>query len=197
MKNVIVIGKMGVGKDTFAEFLVKNHNYTQTSIAGRLKQIAELLYPDVFATGDRNQKRSILQKLGDLLRSQNMNIFNDALIREVSVKKLSPVVISDVRYTMEYDFFVSKGFIPVRVNVDDGIRFERLFKRDGSYPTIETLNHRSENDICVATDKYFYEIDNNCNPQELEMQANEFLKAQIDGAVGIPVSSEPAMSGAY
>lgn len=197
MKNVIVIGKMGVGKDTFAEFLVKNHNYVQTSIAGRLKQIAELLYPDVFATGDRNQKRSVLQKLGDLLRSQNMNIFNDALIREISVKKISPVVISDVRYTMEYDFFVSKGFIPVRVNVDDNIRFERLFKRDGSYPTLDTLNHRSENDICVAANKYFYEVDNNGTQQDLEKQAADFFKAQVAGNLAIPVGKETVMSGAY
>lgn len=178
MNNIIIIGKMGAGKDTLAEILVKNYGYTQTSIAGRLKQIAELLYADVFATGDRNQKRVILQKLGDLLRSQNINIFNEALIREIETKKLSPVVISDVRYTMEYDFFVSRGFIPVKISIDDSVRFERLLARDGSYPSIETLNHKSENDLC-AGGRLFIEVDNNKGFAELEKNAAELMNNQI------------------
>jgi|GEM_PF-1965393 len=180
MDNIIVIGKMGAGKDTLAEILVKKYGYIQTSIAGRLKQIAELLYPDVFAAGDRNQKRLILQKLGDLLRSQNINIFNEALMREIEVKKMSPVVISDVRYSMEYDYFVSRGFIPVKISIEDGIRFERLMKRDGSYPSIEALNHKSENDICAAGGNLFIEVDNNGGIEELEKNVIELLEKKVD-----------------
>jgi len=179
MNNIIIIGKMGAGKDTLAEILVKNYGYTQTSIAGRLKQIAELLYADVFATGDRNQKRIILQKLGDLLRSQNINIFNEALVREIETKKLAPVVISDVRYSMEYDFFVSRGFIPVKISIEDSVRFERLLARDGSYPSIETLNHKSENDICAGGGHLFVEVDNNHGFAELEKNAAELIENQI------------------
>lgn len=179
MNNIIIIGKMGAGKDTLAEILVKNYGYTQTSIAGRLKQIAELLYADVFATGDRNQKRIILQKLGDLLRSQNINIFNEALVREIETKKLAPVVISDVRYSMEYDFFVSRGFIPVKISIEDSVRFERLLARDGSYPSIETLNHKSENDICAASGNLFVEVDNNHGFAELEKNTAELIENQI------------------
>ncbi len=179
MNNIIIIGKMGAGKDTLAEILVKKYSYIQTSIAGRLKQIAELLYADVFAAGDRNQKRIILQKLGDLLRSQNINIFNEALIREIQTKKLSPVVISDVRYSMEYDFFVSKGFIPVKIAIEDGIRFERLLARDGTYPSIETLNHKSENDICASGGRPFIEIDNNHDINKLEKNTAELIENKI------------------
>ncbi|HOT75515.1 MAG TPA: AAA family ATPase [Candidatus Wallbacteria bacterium] len=179
MNNIIIIGKMGAGKDTLAEILVKNYGYTQTSIAGRLKQIAELLYADVFAVGDRNQKRVILQKLGDLLRSQNINIFNEALIREIETKKMGPVVISDVRYSMEYDFFVSRGFIPVKISIDDSVRFDRLLKRDGSYPSIETLNHKSENDICASGGRLFIEIDNNGGIDALEKNVAELVENKI------------------
>jgi len=174
MKNIIVIGKMGSGKDTLAEFFVKNFNYRQISIAGRLKVIADLLYPEAFAGNDRNLKRSILQKLGDLLRSQNINILNDALFSEIKVKNLGPVVISDVRYSMEYDYFVSRGFVPVKINIDDTVRFERLFKRDGTYPSIETLNHKSENDIVLKNMK-FLEVDNNGTAADLENQAVELI----------------------
>ncbi len=179
MNNIIIIGKMGAGKDTLAEILVKNYGYTQTSIAGRLKQIAELLYADVFATGDRNQKRIILQKLGDLLRSQNINIFNEALIREIETKKMAPVVISDVRYSMEYDFFVSRGFIPVKISIEDSVRFDRLLARDGTYPSIETLNHKSENDICATGGRVFIEIDNNGEVASLEKNTAELIKNNI------------------
>ncbi|HPG59288.1 MAG TPA: AAA family ATPase [Candidatus Wallbacteria bacterium] len=179
MNNIIIIGKMGAGKDTLAEILVKNYGYTQTSIAGRLKQIAELLYADVFAVGDRNQKRVILQKLGDLLRSQNINIFNEALIREIETKKMGPVVISDVRYSMEYDFFVSRGFIPVKISIEDSVRFDRLLKRDGSYPSIETLNHKSENDICATGGRLFIEIDNNGGVDALEKNVAELVENKI------------------
>lgn len=179
MNNIIIIGKMGAGKDTLAEILVKNYRYTQTSIAGRLKQIAELLYADVFATGDRNQKRIILQKLGDLLRSQNINIFNEALIREIETKNLAPVVISDVRYSMEYDFFVSRGFIPVKISIEDSVRFERLHARDGAYPSIETLNHKSENDICAAGGRAFIEVDNNGGIACLEKNTAELIENSI------------------
>ena len=179
MNNIIIIGKMGAGKDTLAEILVKNYGYTQTSIAGRLKQIAELLYADIFATGDRNQKRIILQKLGDLLRSQNINIFNEALIREIETKKMAPVVISDVRYSMEYDFFVSRGFIPVKISIEDSVRFERLLARDGTYPSIETLNHKSENDICATGGRVFIEIDNNGDVASLEKNTAELIKNNI------------------
>jgi dephospho-CoA kinase len=179
MNNIIIIGKMGAGKDTLAEILVKNYGYTQTSIAGRLKQIAELLYADVFAAGDRNQKRMILQKLGDLLRSQNINIFNEALIREIETKKMAPVVISDIRYSMEYDFFVSRGFVPVKISIEDSVRFERLLARDGTYPSIETLNHKSENDICAAGGRVFIEIDNNHGFAALEKNTAELIENNI------------------
>ncbi|MEZ7890445.1 MAG: AAA family ATPase [Candidatus Wallbacteria bacterium] len=178
MKNIIVIGKMGSGKDTLAEFFVKNFNYRQTSIAGRLKVIADLLYPEAFAGNDRNLKRSILQKLGDLLRSQNINILNDALFSEIKVKNLAPVVISDVRYSMEYDYFVSRGFVPVKINIDDAVRFERLLKRDGTYPSIETLNHKSENDI-VLKNMNFLEVDNNGSLADLESQAIDIITNKI------------------
>jgi len=195
MRNIFIIGKMGSGKDTLAELLVKHYNFRQISIAGRLKTIAELLYADVFAGTDRNQKRAILQKLGDLLRSQNINILNDALMREIKVKNMEPVVISDVRYSMEYDYFTSQDFIPVRINIDDKVRFDRLLSRDGTYPSLETLNHKSENDICVATNRPFIEVNNNGSVEDLEKEAIELIRTRIityEKAMGMTESTVPA-----
>ncbi|HNY13746.1 MAG TPA: AAA family ATPase [Candidatus Wallbacteria bacterium] len=195
MRNIFIIGKMGSGKDTLAELLVKHFNFRQVSIAGRLKTIAELLYADVFAGNDRNQKRAILQKLGDLLRSQNINILNDALMREIKVKNMEPVVISDVRYSMEYDYFTSQDFIPVRINIDDKVRFDRLLMRDGTYPSLETLNHKSENDICVSTNRPFIEVNNNGSVEDLEKEAIELVMSRIityEKAMGMAESPIPA-----
>jgi dephospho-CoA kinase len=170
MKNVLVIGKMGSGKDTVAIILRKLYGYNHRAIAGRLKQVAKTLYPGVFNTGDKNERRRLLQHLGDVLRADNQNVFNDALHYEIETESLGPVAISDVRYRMEYDYFVEKGYVPIRIHVDDAVRFERLRLRDGINPSLETQAHKSENDLVEDRTRECIVVNNNRSFEELERQ---------------------------
>ena len=179
VKNVIVIGQMGSGKDTVADILTSIYGYHHTSIAGRLKKIARLLYPKEFSVNDRNGQRIILQQLGDLLRTRSINIFNDALFHEIETSGLSPVVISDVRYMMEFDYFTNRDFVPVRLVISDEVRMNRLYNRDGQFPSLQARMHKSENEF---SNMDCYLINNNGTFEELEQAVIEFAEKKL----GVP-----------
>jgi dephospho-CoA kinase len=177
LKNVIVIGQMGSGKDTIAETLTKVYGYHHTSIAGRLKKIASLLYPREFSVKNRNAQRIILQQLGDLLRTRSINIFNDALFHEIDTANLGPVVISDVRYMMEFEYFINRGFIPVKININEEVRMQRLFNRDGQLPSMQARMHKSENEF---DDMVCYIVNNTGDLKELEDSIIDFAEKKLD-----------------
>lgn len=176
MKNVIVIGQMGSGKDTVAEVLTRVYGYHHTSIAGRLKKIARLLYPREFATNDRNSQRIILQQLGDLLRTRSINIFNDALFHEIATLQQSPVVISDVRYYMEFEYFTQRDFQAVKINISDETRMKRLLLRDNQLPSVQARTHKSESEF-ERMDCYL--IDNNSDLADLERAVVDFAEKKL------------------
>lgn len=179
MKNVIVIGQMGSGKDTIAEVLTRLYGYNHTSIAGRLKKIARLLYPKEFAANDRNSQRIILQQLGDLLRTRSINIFNDALFHEIDTLNLSPVVISDIRYYMEFEYFTQREFVAVKINISDETRMKRLLLRDNQLPSVQARTHKSESEF-ERMDAYL--IDNNGTYEDLERAIVEFAEKKCVSA---------------
>lgn len=176
MKNVIVIGQMGSGKDTVAEVLTRLYGHHHTSIAGRLKKIARLLYPREFARNDRNSQRIILQQLGDLLRTRSINIFNDALFHEIETLNQSPVVISDVRYYMEFEYFTQREFVAVKINISDETRMKRLLLRDNQLPSVQARTHKSESEFERMN---CYLIDNNGDLADLERAVVEFAEKKL------------------
>lgn len=176
MKNCIVIGQMGSGKDTVAEVLTRIYGFHHTSIAGRLKKIARLLYPREFSRNDRNGQRIILQQLGDLLRTRSINIFNDALFHEIDTHGLAPVVISDVRYMMEFEYFTQRGFVPVKLCISEETRMNRLKSRDGQLPSLQARMHKSENEF---DNMVCYIVNNNGDVNELEQSVIEFAEKKL------------------
>ena len=39
-----IIGAIGSGKDTIADYLVKNHGFTRLSFAGKVKDVAAIVF---------------------------------------------------------------------------------------------------------------------------------------------------------
>ncbi len=174
-KDFFITGKMGAGKDTLAQMLVP-YGYVHLSIASTLKEVAAILYPEIMYFSSL-EKRKLLQKLGDHLRSFDKMIFLRAI--EYKIKKAweedKNVVISDVRLKIEYNFLKKLGFIPLKIVVDDDIRFQRLLKRDGFVPDREAQKHKTENEL-DDPDLYFEIIDNNGTFEDLKRRAKELVK---------------------
>lgn len=110
-------GYAGVGKDTVADYLVKEHGYTKVSFASYLKNYCSKEYDlPLFYFEDRELKerplsthsnlspRDILIKEGKTKREIDNNFFVNKLIYNVTPWD-NKYVISDFRYLNEYKIF--------------------------------------------------------------------------------------------
>lgn len=147
----VLIGRAGSGKDTVADHLVQHHGFVKLSFAAKLKAIAEEMFPVLW----QGSKRRLLQELGMKFREIEEGCWVDYLLRQVH--KHPKVVITDCRYENEYDICLKSGFIPVKINCDDKVRADRLYKRDGRRMTAQEQAHISEQ-LNVPCD---YHLDNN------------------------------------
>lgn len=142
--RIILLGKMGAGKDTVADYLHKEYGFTRFAFADKVKEIARDLFPDVFVAG---KPRELLQALGQKMREIQKECWTYHVMRQV--EKLSPsirVVITDCRYLNEMQIAQSYGFKPIMVECLEELRIERLIARDGSLNPA-TLRHISETEL--------------------------------------------------
>jgi dephospho-CoA kinase len=138
------IGKLGSGKSSLADYMVKNYDCSIFRCAGALKKIATEI-------GMMGKDRSLLQKLGYMIRSYDTYFFAKALIKEIGNSE--NVVVDDVRYEEEYELLKENGFIFIKLDVSEEVRCNRLSKV-GIYPTREQLNHDSESHIDNLQEDY-------------------------------------------
>lgn len=134
-------GKKRSGKDTVAEYLVKNHGFIRIGFADALKnackEIFNLSDNQLYGTEEEKERpdeywkhsaREILQKVGtELFRNELpkhlSNISNDIWIRVVDkkIKDLlaaghNKIVISDVRFENEAEYIKNSGGIIIKLN---------------------------------------------------------------------------------
>jgi hypothetical protein len=140
MKIIGVIGPIGSGKDTIAEYLIQNHGYTKLSFAARVKDVAAVAFgwPRDMLEGDTQASRVwreevdpfwqitprlALQKIGtEMFRA---NICDDFWIRivEQNVQQLKEqgvkgVVITDCRFENEIQLIKHLVGTVIRVQRD-------------------------------------------------------------------------------
>lgn len=111
MIGVTVSGLAGDGKDTLADLLVAEFGFEKDSMARDLKRIAEEQFG-----WDKNKDRAgrrLLQVLGtEAGRAYNKRIWIEMLEKRLPKPKL---VIPDVRFKNELEFFQDRGFLTVLV----------------------------------------------------------------------------------
>lgn len=115
MKLIALCGRAQVGKDTTADYLVKNYQFKKLAFADHLKQVAEL----ATWNGQKDTRgRILLQHLGDVLREYDKNIFINQLVGKIKYLDLffykptgieSRLVISDVRLPDEINALKELG----------------------------------------------------------------------------------------
>lgn len=151
MKNIVVCGKAGSGKDTVGEWLVREHGYMPVALAYELKRVARELWPDL----DWSQKqRNVLQQLGSNIRDIDPQTWIKLAWRHVEdlnngadvTQTRLPCVITDCRYLNELEFFHLKNCLILRVEASYVTRVTRLRARDG-YVDEAALQHISETQL--------------------------------------------------
>lgn len=135
-----ILGKKFYGKDTTADYLVKNYDFNKIAFADKLKEVCQLLfgfnhrqlYGDLKEEIDSNwnvSPRTVLQYLGtEVFRTDINKIMphikqnfwiNCVKTQYINMLKKDPtakLVISDVRFTNEVDMIHELGGIVIKIN---------------------------------------------------------------------------------
>lgn len=178
-KNLFLIGKAGVGKDTVAERLWIVHRLRLFALASPIKEfIGGMLDRDV-----TKADRALMIDFGQKYREWfGADVWCRLAMEDVQRRWKSddrcanarnPVVITDGRHLVEFDYFVvQRGFIPVRIVCDDETRFARLLERDGVDQRAVLAGQETELDgVEVA-----WTIDNNGTKDDLYRQVDEMMR---------------------
>lgn len=164
--NVAIVGKMGAGKSSLANFLVDVHQYTRVANAGALKTLAQMAYGPIdkgqtygvikainmgsnldYRMGEAKVSgREILQGLGQVVKEFDRDFWLKAMSRDMENKN-PPFVCDDTRFPFEAEFLRQQGWIIVKLYVPKEVRAERYERLYGRQPTQEELSHPSETEV--------------------------------------------------
>lgn len=127
MKRILLIGgRAGSGKDTVADFIINNSEYTKLSLADGLKDYVSNKYDldrellnsqegkktKMMVNGDVTDIRSILIKEGMNKRHNDINCWVRPISEKINKSLHNSFVIPDFRFPNEYEF-LSKTAGPV------------------------------------------------------------------------------------
>ena len=138
--NIAFVGKQGSGKTTLAKVLVQNHRYHRWSWADPIRQIFELAYgpighyPTMKATKYevRVNGRLVTRTGGELLQLIGTEAMRDQVDEDFWIKaalrrmSLPRLVNDDTRFVNESDALRQRGWLMVRVEAPDEVRYARL-----------------------------------------------------------------------
>lgn len=182
MKIILISGKAGHGKTTFANFLEE-----ELSLKGEVLRIAfgDLLkyvcrqYYDWDGVKDA-KGRNLLQQVGtEIVRARDEDFWTDYVLRFAAVMRPAYVIIDDWRFVEEIERI---GFFDIGTTT---VRVERYEKWVGDHPdyinvpyknptmTQEQLAHRSETELANCPCEY---IITNVSIQSLREAAEEIVK---------------------
>src|SRR5262245_26823943 len=109
--NIALAGKSGSGKTTVAEYLVRTHVYTRCSTGDVCLEVCRILVV--------SESRSILNKVTDALKMLDEQVWLGAALRRVPVGV--PVVFDSMRFEVDYEFLVSRGYKTWKIIAPDEI----------------------------------------------------------------------------
>lgn len=161
--NIGLIGKLGSGKTTAANYLASEYGYKRRSLADPMREIVKIVYPNMLGKSDPRY-RPLMQKLGtDWFRSYDPDVWVNCLLARVELD-IHRVVVDDVRFINEAKALRDRGWRLIYIDTSDEVRKQRCIERDGHWDE-SVLNHPSETEIDKAA-KYAHHTING----DLEMK---------------------------
>ncbi len=183
-----ISGKLGSGKDTVAEMIIRHSPevWKQTAFAKKLKQIVSILaqvpYETTLNQAGKNHMvdefdltvGEMLQQIGtNVLRGWNENVWIKSLLLELKSEVGTNWLITDARFPNEADFLKNNGSFIIRVNRP----VNPVAEASG-----RDLNHPSE----TALDDYAhfdYVIENDGTLEDLEVKVINMLSVLYSAEV--------------
>ena len=201
---MIIVGKMGSGKDTFASMFPMLRRF---ALADELKKVVRLTQIDgtqaamdylVQRTGiwdsrmvdalayaeshkpvrrmRRKKQRRVLQVVGQRFRDIEPNFWIDLLKDDIELAGNPPHIITDVRYRNEFDTFKDEG--SVFVFAPRKVRIHRLMARDG-HINFKDLEHVSEKEVAAFCNECDYVVNNSTdNLNSLRRKAEVIIRKE-------------------
>lgn len=180
---ICLVGYIGSGKDTAAEYLIKNHNFKKMSFAQKVKDVAATVFGwnreqlEGLTPADRDWREQLDPYWGlsprDAMQKIGTEMFRNMISPDVWVKCLlknlegcqENVVITDCRFQNEYDAMK---------------RHEALFvfidRNNFNQNTQNCCKHVSESFICKLREKCDAIISNNGTIEDMHQQLKQLLE---------------------
>lgn len=161
MTLIFLMGRQRAGKDTVADYLVKEYGFEKLALADEVKDIAK----DYF--GMEEKDRGLLIQIGTKMREIDPDVWINILWRLVSLRHRFGVdrfVIPDVRFPNEYEFFQKQGGIPVRVDAPWSIRhlrpgYDEEFESDPTETQLDEYPSKITLFNWGTFDQLYYQVD--------------------------------------
>ncbi len=127
--KIALSGKMGSGKTTLAEELVKDYDFKRVSFANGVKDTAMNVFGMTYEQAYGAQKnRELLQKIGQKCREIEPNVWVNMTRRQIMDYDAQgyDIVVDDMRFKNEFDILRDLGFIMVRIDASPEVRRKRI-----------------------------------------------------------------------
>lgn len=159
-KNIALSGKSGSGKTTIAEYLVNKHGYSICNTGKSCREICNILF--------ESESKSLLNKITDAIKQIDKNIWLKKALSEADNTR--PIIFDSMRFSEDYDYFKSSGYVSIRIECHEDIIIERLNKRGQKIDPANDFAHKAETDLDglefdhtimnnSSVDKFYEEID--------------------------------------
>ncbi len=126
MKIIGVCGKLGSGKDAFADYLVRKHGFNKITIS-------DIIQKEMESEGYKDANRLQIQEFSKEYKEKYGNdIWAKACVEYARKNKYRRIVISGIRDSKEVDFLrkkLEKDFALVTVKAERNERFKRIRNR--------------------------------------------------------------------
>ena len=118
-----LIGKIGSGKDSIAEILIKKFNFhEQIRFSDPITEFLTAINLDL--------NRENYQKIGFYLRKIfGEYIIIDTIVRRIKNKINRNLIVNGIRYKLEFDAIKNLGGVIIGIEIDDEKRFQRINTR--------------------------------------------------------------------